>query len=404
MATIPCGARRAMLIPDSPPRLSPAEARHSELVATHLHKLLAAGGGWLPFSRFMDAALYAPGLGYYMAGQARFGPGGDFVTAPEISPLFARCLARQVAEMLERAGGGDLVEYGAGSGILAVGLLQALAEMNALPRRYRIVEISAPLRAQQRERFAELPELARRVEWLDGPPATDWQGVAIANEVLDAIPVDRFRAGAGGCEAIGVVAAGDGFAWQAQPADAALAEAAMKIGESLPELLPDGYVSEWRPVLPAWIAAATATIKKGALLLCDYGLPRSPYYHASRDGGSLCAFYRHRRIEDVFARPGLQDLTAWVDFTAVAEAAAGTGLEIAGFATQAHFLAALGIDRELAALLEGAGTREALALSQGASMLLLPGEMGERFKVMALTRGIAGPFTGFDFRDLSPSL
>ncbi len=389
-----------MLIPDTLPPLSPAEAAHSELVAGHLRKLIAAGGGWLPFSRFMDAALYAPGLGYYMAGQARFGAGGDFVTAPEISPLFARCLATQVAEILERAGGGDLVEYGAGSGALAAGLLQALAGLDALPRRYRIVEISAPLRAQQQMRIAELPELAGRVEWLDGPPATTWQGIALANEVLDAMPVDRFRAGRSGCEAIGVVAAGEGFDWLSRPADAVLADAIAGLAESLP----DGYVSELCPMLPAWIDAATATLDTGALLLIDYGLPRSQYYHASRDGGSLCAFYRHRRVGDVFARVGLQDLTAWVDFTAVADAAAATGLEVAGFATQAHFLASLGVDCELAAALEGASTREALALSQGASMLLLPGEMGERFKVMALGRGIEGALTGFSFRDLSDSL
>lgn len=293
-----------MLIPDTLPPLSPAEAAHSELVAGHLRKLIAAGGGWLPFSRFMDAALYAPGLGYYMAGQARFGAGGDFVTAPEISPLFARCLATQVAEILERAGGGDLVEYGAGSGALAAGLLQALAGLDALPRRYRIVEISAPLRAQQQMRIAELPELAGRVEWLDGPPATTWQGIALANEVLDAMPVDRFRAGRSGCEAIGVVAAGEGFDWQSRPADAVLADAIAGLAESLP----DGYVSELCPMLPAWIDAATATLDTGALLLIDYGLPRSQYYHASRDGGSLCAFYRHRRVGDVFARVGLQDL------------------------------------------------------------------------------------------------
>lgn len=389
-----------MLMPDSLPPLSPAEAAHSELVAAHLRSLIAAGGGWLPFSRFMDAVLYAPGLGYYMAGQTRFGTGGDFVTAPEISPLFARCLATQVAEILERAGGGDLVEYGAGSGALAAGLLEALAGIDALPRRYRIVEISAPLRAQQQARIAQLPGLAGRVEWLDGPPAKTWQGAALANEVLDAMPVDRFRATRNGCEAIGVVAAGQGFDWQSRPADAALANAVTGLNLALP----DGYVSEWRPMLPAWIDAATATLGKGALLLIDYGLPRSQNYHASRDGGSLCAFYRHRRVDDVFARVGLQDLTAWVDFTAVAEAATATGLEVAGFATQAHFLASLGIDRELAAALEGTNTREALALSQGASMLLLPGEMGERFKVMALTRDIDGTLTGFSFRDLSASL
>jgi SAM-dependent MidA family methyltransferase len=389
-----------MLIPDSLPPLSPAEAAHGDRVAGHLRSLISAAGGWLPFSRFMDAALYAPGLGYYMAGQARFGAGGDFVTAPEISPLFARCLATQVAELLECTGGGDLVEYGAGSGALAAGLLQALAGIDVLPRRYRIVEISAPLRAQQQARIAQLPELAQRVEWLDEPPAATWQGVALANEVLDAMPVDRFRMNVGGCEAIGVVAAGDGFAWQARAADAVLANAVTNLAVTLP----DGYVSELRPMLPAWIGAAMAKIGKGALLLIDYGLPRSHYYHASRDGGSLCAFYRHRRVDDVFARTGLQDLTAWVDFTAVAEAARACGLEVAGFATQAHFLASLGIDRELTAALEGANARERLSLTRGASMLLLPGEMGERFKVMALTRAIAGPFTGFSFRDLSASL
>jgi len=393
-----------MLIPDSPPSFAPAEAAHSELVAEHLRSLVTAAGGWLPFSRFMDAALYAPGLGYYMAGQARFGTGGDFVTAPEISPLFARCLATQIAEMLKRTGGGDLVEYGAGSGALAAGLLQALAASGDLPRRLRIVEISAPLRACQQQRLAQLPGLPVQVEWLDGPPAVDWQGVAIANEVLDAMPVERFRAGRERCEAIGVVTAGDGFAWVSRPADAALAEAVRVISSSLPEPLPDRYVSELRLQLPAWIRAATARLAKGVLLLSDYGLPRAQYYHASRDGGSLCAFFRHRRVEDVLARVGLQDLSAWVDFTAVADAAAGAGLEVAGFATQAHFLASLGIDRELAAALENTGAREGLALRQGASMLLLPGEMGERFKVMALSRGIEGAFTGFGFRDLSASL
>ena len=393
-----------MLIPDDLPPLSPAEAAHSARVADHLRSLIAAAGGFLPFPRFMEAALYAPGLGYYMAGQARFGARGDFVTAPEISPLFARCLATQLAELLALAGGGDLVEYGGGSGALAAGLLQALDGIDGLPCRYRIVEISAPLRAEQQARIAALP-VAGRVEWLDAPPSESWQGVALANEVIDAMPVERFRTTAAGCEALGVVAAGEGFGWQSHPADAALANAVAALGDSLP----DAYVSEWRPMLPAWIRAATETLHKGALVLIDYGLPRSQYYHASRDGGSLCAFYRHRRVDDVFARPGLQDLTAWVDFTAVAEGAAAAGLEVAGFATQAHFLAALGIDRELAAALENMDTREAgshesLALRQGAAMLMLPGEMGERFKVMAIARGIAGPLSGFGFRDLSASL
>lgn len=394
-----------MLIPDAPPPLAPEEAAHSAKVAELLRALIAQGGGWLPFSRFMGAALYAPGLGYYMAGQARFGAGGDFVTAPELSPLFARCLATQVAELLQVAGGGDVVEYGAGSGTLASDLLQALAVRESLPRRYCIVEISAPLRALQRAHIGQLPaELAGRVEWLDGPPDSAWRGVALANEVLDALPVERFRAGATGGEALGVVVSGDGFEWRPHPADAVLAKAIADLNTALPEPLPQGYLSELRPMLPAWIAAATASLVKGAMVLVDYGLPRAQYYHASRDGGTLCGFFRHRRVEDALARPGLQDLTAWVDFSAVAEAAVAAGLEVAGFATQAHFLASLGIDRHLAAATAGVGTRERLALTRGASMLMLPAEMGERFKAMVLARGIAGPFTGFSFRDLSASL
>ncbi|HLG52576.1 MAG TPA: SAM-dependent methyltransferase [Steroidobacteraceae bacterium] len=393
-----------MLMPDVLPPLSPDEARHSARVQAHVRALIAAGGGWLPFSRFMDATLYAPGLGYYMAGQARFGAGGDFVTAPELSPLFARCLAQQVAELLERADGGDIVEYGAGSGALAEDLLQALAARGAMPRRYRIVEVSAPLRALQRERLQQHPAAGTQLEWLDGPPAGQWQGVVIANEVLDALPVDRFMVTDAGCLAIGVADTGENFEWWSRPADAVLAESVARLVAGLPGPLPAGYTSEWRPMLPAWIAAATATLARGAMLIVDYGLPRAQYYHASRDGGTLCGFFRHRRVEDVFARMGLQDLTAWVDFSAVADAARACGLELAGFSTQAHFLISLGIDRELDAARADAGLRERHALEQGAATLLLPGEMGERFKVMALTRGIAGPLAGFSFRDLTASL
>ena len=393
-----------MLMPDALPPLSPDEAGHSARVQAHVRALIATGGGWLPFSQFMDAALYAPGLGYYMAGQARFGAGGDFVTAPELSPLFARCLAQQVAELLERAGGGDIVEYGAGSGALAEDLLQALAARDALPRRYRIVEVSAPLRALQRERLQRHPAAGTQPEWLDAPPSGQWQGVVIANEVLDALPVDRFMTTSTGCLAIGVADTGEDFGWQSRPADAALAESVARLGAGLPGTLPAGYTSEWCPMLPAWIAAVTATLARGAMLIVDYGLPRAQYYHASREGGSLCGFYRHRRVEDVFARVGLQDLTAWVDFSAVADVARACGLELAGFSTQAHFLISLGIDRELDAARANAGPRERHALAQGAATLLLPGEMGERFKVMALTRGIAGPLAGFSFRDLAASL
>lgn len=393
-----------MLTARSLPPLSADEAAHGARVAAHLHALIAAAGGWLAWSRFMEAALYAPGLGYYMAGRRPFGAGGDFVTAPELSPLYGRCLAVQLEELLENTAGGDVVEYGAGSGRLAADLLTALAARDALPAHYRIVEISAPLREAQRERLERLSSSTCRIEWLDHPPVKPWRGVAIANEVVDALPVERFRIAGDVVECLGVIAEGDGFAWQARPADAALAGAVAHIAAKLPAPPIRGYVSELCLMLPAWVAAATASLAQGAMLVADYGLPRAQYYHPSRDGGTLTAFHRHRRVDDVLLLPGLQDLTAWVDFSALTDAARSAGLSVGGFATQAHFLAALGIDRELAALVEQALGADRHALTQGAQLLMHPGEMGERFKILALTRGIGGALTGFQFRDLSESL
>jgi len=407
VATISRSPEQLVLIADDSPSLTADEAAHSERVAAHIRALIAGAGGWLSFSRFMDAALYAPGLGYYMTGRPIFGAEGDYVTAPELSPLFAACLASALAELLAKTGGDEIVEFGAGSGLLAVMVLMGLARRDALPRRYRIVEVSPVLRDRQRaffDRFPGVAALRDRVEWLDTPPGDDWQGVALANEVADALPVERFRLRAGGCDVLGVAADGDGFRWQSRPADAPIAEAVGWIQSLLPDPMPEGFVSEFCPGLRAWIEGATARLTRGAMLVIDYGLPRSQYYHASRDGGSLCGFRRHRRIENVLACPGIQDLTAWVDFSALADAAKACGMETGGFATQAHFLISIGIERELAALVEGAEERDRLALNHTAATLLLPGEMGERFKVMALTRGIERTLSGFAFRDLSASL
>jgi SAM-dependent MidA family methyltransferase len=385
--------------------LTVEEALHGEKVAAHLRGLIMEAGGWIPFSRYMREALYAPDLGYYATGRVLFGSGGDFVTAPELSPLFAHCLARQAAEILERTAGGDVVEFGAGSGRLALDMLTVLERQGSPPRRYRIVEVSAPLRSRQRALLAGSPALAARVEWLDAPPADAWRGVAIANEVVDALPVERFRIAREGAEALGVVIAGPAsFGFEPRPADAALAAAVAKLRKRLPHRLPDGYVSELRPSLSAWFAAAAASLERGAFLIADYGLPRAHYYHPSRDGGTLCGYCRHTRAENVLDRAGLQDLTAWVDFSTLGDAAVDAGFTIAGFATQAHALAALGVDRELAALQRAAGERERYRLAQSAQTLMLPGEMGERCKLMALTRGVAGGLAGFSFRDLSASL
>jgi SAM-dependent MidA family methyltransferase len=396
-----------VLIAGDPPTLPAGDAAHSARVAEHIRGLIAANGGWLPFSRFMAAALYAPGLGYYMTDRIRFGAEGDFVTAPELSPLFQACLAGGLADLLGQAGGGDIVEFGAGSGIAAAFILPALERRGSLPARYRIVEPSPDLTRRQRQFFDRWPGVAAfrdRIEWLDAPPREEWQGVAFGNEVLDALPVERFRVQGAGCEAIGVVAAGNGFAWQPRAADPALAAAVLHIQSRLPVPMPAGYVSECRPGLGGWFAEATAALRRGAVLFVDYGLPRAQYYHPSRDGGTLCGFRRHRRVDDALATPGVQDLTAWVDFSALAEAAAGCGMDIGGFATQAHFLISLGVERHLAEAVEGRSPQERLAIQQDAATLMLPGEMGERFKAIAFTRGIDRPLPGFSFRDLRDSL
>lgn len=375
--------------------------------AAAIRARIAAGGGWIPFREFMETALYAPGIGYYVTPRALFGAAGDFVTAPELSPLFAACVANGVAGLLAGAGGGDVVEFGAGSGALAVELLPALQRLGAEVGRYRIVEPSPALAARQRERIDGDPRFAGvrdRIEWLAAAPAGKWRGVGIANEVVDALPVDRFRVTPGGCEALGVVEAGDAFAFAPGAADAALAAAVEALQGALPVPMPAGYVSELRPGQRDWVAGAAAGLTHGAILVVDYGLPRAQYYHPSRDGGTLCGFRRHRRVDDPLADPGLQDITAWVDYSALADDGAASGLALGGFATQAHYLLDTGIERELARLVEAAAGPARHALGQHAATLLLPGEMGERFKAMALVRGICGPFPGFGFRDLAASL
>ena len=394
-----------MLTPLPLPDLTPEESAHSARVAARLREVIAQDGGWVPFSRFMQEALYAPGLGYYSAGARKFGVEGDFVTAPELTPVFARCLATQVAQVLEEVGGGCVVEAGAGSGAMAAELLATLAARDALPERYEILEVSADLRERQRATLAARDvALLDRVRWIDAPPAASWQGVLVANEVLDALPVDRFRVAREGCEVIGVALEGEGFRFEARPATPALAAAIGSRLATLPEPLPAGYEGESCTWVQPWIAQLAQGMTRGALLLADYGLPRSQYYHPSRAGGSLCGFFRHRRVEDVLARPGLQDITAWVDFTEVAEAGLAAGLEVAGFATQAHFLLSLGLEEELASAGEGLGAAARARLSQAAAMLVLPGEMGERFKVMALSRGLQSRLAGFVFRDLAATL
>ena len=376
------------------PSPTPAALLHSKRLSKRLRDEIASAGGVIGFERFMDLALYAPGLGYYSAGARKFGAEGDFVTAPEISPLFSRCLAVQCAEVLAAVGGGDILELGAGTGALAAGMLEELAQLQQLPGRYLILEVSAELRERQRHMFAEqAPALLGKVEWLECLPSA-FTGVIVANEVLDALPVSRFRRATQGFEEFTVAVEADRFVWRLRPASAELRAALTALESSLPQPLVEDYRSEICMRLPALLYSLADLLTRGALLLVDYGYPRHVYYHPDRYMGTLMCHYRQRAHEDPLLFPGLQDITAHVDFTAVAEAATAAGLELEGYTTQAHLLLALGV-AELAHNWRAA--REV-------KLLTLPDEMGERFKAMAFSKRLDIALRGFSLQDLSYSL
>jgi SAM-dependent MidA family methyltransferase len=387
------------------PALNAEEQRHAARVAACLRQRLAAAGGWLPFDAFMQIALYEPGLGYYSAGAAKFGAAGDFTTAPETSELFGHCVAVEVAEVLARLPGerGEVLEIGAGTGRLARAVLEELARLDALPARYLILEVSAELRARQAECLATLPrELAGRVQWLDALPAAPLRGVVLANEVLDALPCERFVWRDGSVAELGVALGADGDCVESErPAGARLEQAVQALVAGLPARLPGDYRSELCLRLRPWIGALAQALERGVVLLFDYGLPRTQLYLPERRQGTLRCHFRHRAHDDALRHPGLQDITAWVDFTAVAEAASAHGLEVAGFATQAAWLLALGIEARVAAAADGP---ERLRRAGEARRLLLPGEMGEAFKCIALTRQFDANLKGFALQDLRASL
>lgn len=373
------------------PRLLPEEEAHSLAVCGMIRERIAQAGGWLPFETFMELALYAPGLGYYSAGGRKIGAGGDFTTAPEVSDLFSICVARQCAQVLA-ATGGSILEFGAGTGRMAATILENLASLGALPEHYAILEVSADLRDRQRVRIEQLPEsLRRRVVWFDTLPTRAIRGVILANEVLDALPCQKVALQQGELRVCGVGVDDKGlFVEREQPADAALTAEWNRMTRELPYELPEDYRTELCPRVAPWIASLSDVLERGAMLLFDYGLPRAHYYHPQRTEGTLRCHFRQRAHDNPFINVGVQDITAWVDFTRVAEAADSAGLTVQGFATQAAFLLGLGI--------EGLVTQPRLA-SQ-ARQLLMPGEMGEAFKVMALSRDLDEPLSGFSVQDL----
>ena len=383
------------------PPLSPEEEAHSLALRGLIRERVRAAGGWLSFEQFMELALYAPGLGYYSAGSVKLGPGGDFVTAPEVSDLFSRCVARQCAQLLAR--GGDILELGAGTGRMAATILETLAASGTLPGRYAILEVSADLAQRQKERLGRLPgQIRERVVWLDRLPERPLDGVILANEVLDALPCRRFALRGGAIRELGVeLAHGDALSEREAAPDEALARACAALVGELPQQLPDGYASELCLRAEPWVAGVAQCLGRGLMLLFDYGLPRRHYYHPQRTAGTLRCHFKQRVHDDPYVNLGVQDITAWVDFTRVAEAALASRLDVSGFCTQAAFLLAMGIERDVA---EPADAVEHARLAGEARRLLLPGEMGEAFKVMALTRHCDIALEGFALQDLRQSL
>lgn len=376
------------------PTPSPEAAQHSARLVEFILRDIAAQGGWISFARYMELALYAPGLGYYTAGAHKFGAAGDFITAPELSPLFGRTLARQVAE-ITASSAPHILELGAGSGKLAVDMLAELEQFGSLPDSYAILEVSADLRARQQALIRErLPHLLDRVHWLDALPEK-FSGAIVANEVLDALPVHLVHWRDSTITERGVALGGHGFIWQERAiGDAVLLQAAQKI------TVPDDYVSEICLAERGLINSLAQRLEQGAMLFIDYGFGAREFYHPQRSNGTLMCHYRHHSHDDPFFLPGLQDITAHVNFTGIAESGIDAGLELIGYTSQAFFLINCGI----AILLQDTSPenlRDYLPLSAQLQKLTSPAEMGELFKVIALGKNMADPLCGFASGDLT---
>ncbi len=370
-------------VPDQEARL------HCEQVTTHIRKKIEEIGGKISFAKYMDLALYAPGLGYYCAGLQKFGEKGDFITAPEISPLFSRCLANQCQQVLSTLNAPQILEFGAGSGIMAADILCELEQLNCLPEHYLILELSAELQQRQHQTIKKhVPHLLERVRWIHHWPEKPFNGVILANEVLDAMPVRRIQ-WQGDAIIERMVCWQDGFTW----CD----------GDDInPEHLTfrhvTGYTSEYNEALDSWIKQAGDSLQNGMILAIDYGYNRQEYYHPQRSDGTLRCHYQHHAHNNPLILPGLQDITAHVDFTAVAQAAIAADLSVAGYTSQAFFLLANGLTERAEANYPETVPAQ-LQLAQQIKKLTMPDAMGETFKVIALTRNIDIPLTGFMMQD-----
>lgn len=376
--------------------------KHSQQLVSLIQQHIEQAGGWIDFARFMQLVLYAPRLGYYSAGSQKFGTGGDFVTAPEMSPLFAQTLSNQIAQILREdilEGRGNILELGAGTGKLAAELLLTLAQLDALPTKYYILEVSDHLRQVQLECLQNKlsQELMQRVEWLDALPTT-LAGVVLGNEVLDAIPVHIAHAAQPGVCERGVVAEGEGFAWQERPlTEQSLLDHVAKLN------LPADYITEFCPAASGLIASLAHMLQHGVILMIDYGFAAHEYYHPQRNLGTLMCHYQHYAHTDPLINIGLQDITAHVDFTSIAYAGVNHGLALSGFCSQAQFLMNCGILEVMSQVSPHDMARYA-PLAAAAQKLLSPAEMGDLFKVIAFSKNMEVPLIGFASGDKSHTL
>ena len=370
------------------PAASPEALAVSNRLTALIRQTIADAGGWIPFSRYMELALYAPGLGYYSAGSHKLGSAGDFITAPEMSSFYGRTLAQQLAELLPQTAG-TVYEFGAGTGKLAIDILSELEQLGQLPQRYIIIDLSADLIERQQQAICQaLPHLAERVSWLNQLPE-QLDGIVIGNEVLDAMP----------CELIhwtpqpqqrGVSVQDDHFVWQDRPiTDTTLQRLAEQHSPQQP-----GYLSEISPANLAFIQTLGQRLQRGAILLIDYGFPEREYYHPQRHMGTLIGHYRHHTVDDPFFQPGLMDLTCHVDFSAIAQAGIDSGLDLIGYLTQAQFLINAGIT-QLLSQLAPADAAHYLPQVAAVQKLLSHAEMGELFKVIGFGKKVSIDWCGF---------
>ncbi len=368
---------------------------HSQKLCKFIQGMIEAKGGSIGFDEYMNAALYEPRMGYYTAGLRKFGAAGDFITAPEMGDLFGRCVARQIQEVFLQLAQPSLLEFGAGSGALAATLLDELAQLDALPGKYMILEVSSELRARQQETLKQrVPKLAKRVIWLERLPES-FEGVILANEVLDAMPVKLFEQHqSGDIYELSVVLesksdTANRFTWEPRTANAQMIRSVQALDL---EFTGQAYRSELHYQANAWVRSLADVISRGVVLIVDYGFPQTEYYHPDRTTGTLVCHYRHHANDDPFYLPGLQDITAHVDFTAITNSANAAGLEPLGYATQAAFLLSLGLLDKFPSDLS---TEAQLSLSREIKKLTMPHEMGELFKVLALGKNYSTPLSGF---------